>query len=269
LKWKLIGPFEISGRVTDIAVPKDKPYVYYVAAASGGVWKTENNGITWTPIFDHAPSISIGDIAIAPSNSNIIYLGAGENNSSRSSYSGTGIYKSDDGGKTWKHLGLSDTHHIGRIVVDPTNPDIVYVAAIGHLYTYNNERGVYKSIDGGKTWRKVLFVNDRTGAIDLAMNPKNPNILYAAMWQRDRRAWNFVESGEGSGIYKTVDGGKHWKKLTKGLPSGKVVGRIGLAIYQSNPDILYAVIDNQEKIPVKKGKKSGKLNALKNTSVPP
>ncbi len=263
LKWKLIGPFEISGRVTDIAVPKDKPYVYYVAAASGGVWKTENNGITWTPIFDHAPSISIGDIAIAPSNSNIIYLGAGENNSSRSSYSGTGIYRSDDGGKTWKHLGLSDTHHIGRIVVDPKNPDIVYVAAIGHLYTYNKERGVYKSIDGGKTWKKVLYVNNKTGAIDLVMNPKNPKILYAAMWERDRRAWNFVESGEGSGIYRSVDGGEHWEKLTKGLPSGKIVGRIGLDIYQSNPKIIYAVIDNQQKIPIKKSKKEGKLNSIK------
>ncbi len=264
LKWKMIGPFEVSGRITDIAVPKDKPYVYYVAAASGGVWKTENNGITWKPIFDNAPSISIGDIAIAPSNSDIIYVGAGENNSSRSSYSGTGIYRTDDGGKTWKHLGLSDTHHIGRIIVDPTNPDIVYVAAIGHLYTYNKERGVYKTIDGGKTWKKVLYINDKTGAIDLVMNPKNHDILYAAMWQRDRRAWNFVESGEGSGVYKTTDGGAHWVKLTKGLPSGESVGRIGLDIYQANPDIIYAVIDNQEKLPVKKSKKGNeKITALK------
>ncbi len=263
LKWNLIGPFEISGRVTDIEVPKNKPYVYYVASASGGVWVTENNGITWKCIFEHAPSISIGDIAIAPSNSNIIYVGAGENNSSRSSYSGTGIYRSDDGGKTWKHLGLSDTHHIGRIIVDPRNPDTVYVAAIGHLYTYNKERGVYKTTDGGKTWKKILYVNDKTGAIDLVINPKNPDILYAAMWQRDRRAWNFVESGEGSGIYRTKDGGKIWEKLTKGLPSGKIVGRIGLDIYQSNPKIIYAVIDNQEKLPIKKMKKQGKLNAIK------
>ncbi len=264
LKWTMIGPFQVSGRVTDIEVPLDKPYVYYVASASGGVWKTENNGITWTPIFENAPSISIGDIAIAPSNSNIIYVGAGENNSSRSSYSGTGIYRSDDGGKSWKHLGLSETHHIGRIIVDPRDPNIVYVAAIGHLYTYNNERGVYKTTDGGKTWEKVLYINDKTGAIDLIMNPENPDILYAAMWQRDRRAWNFVESGEGSGIYRTKDGGKTWEKLTNGLPSGKVVGRIGLAIYQSNPSIIYAVIDNQEKLPIKKVKKEGgRLNAIK------
>ncbi len=264
LKWKMIGPFEVSGRITDIAVPSDKPYVYYVAAASGGVWKTDNNGITWTPVFDRAPSISIGDIAIAPSDSNIIYVGAGENNSSRSSYSGTGIYRSDDGGKTWKHLGLSDTHHIGRIIVDPKNPDIVYVAAIGHLYTYNSERGVFKTTDGGKTWKKILYLNDKTGAIDIAINHKNPNILYAAMWERDRRAWNFVESGEGSGIYKTTDSGTHWVKLTNGLPSGKVVGRIGLSIYENNPDIIYAVIDNQEKVPVKKSKKDNdRITALK------
>jgi photosystem II stability/assembly factor-like uncharacterized protein len=264
LKWKMIGPFEVSGRVTDIEVPNDKPYVYYVASASGGVWKTDNNGITWTSVFDSAPSISIGDIAIAPSDSNIIYIGAGENNSSRSSYSGTGIYRSDDGGKTWERLGLSDTHHIGRIIIDPKNPNIVYVAAIGHLYTYNSERGVYKTTDGGKTWEKILFLNKKTGAIDLVMNPKNSNILYAAMWEKERRAWNFVESGDSSGIYKTTDGGAHWVKLTKGLPSGKVVGRIGLSIYENNPDIIYAVVDNQEKVPVKKSKKdSDRMTALK------
>ncbi len=261
LEWKLVGPYWISGRVTDIAVSHKNHYKFYVAAASGGVWLTENNGQTFKPIFDNvAPMITIGDIAVSPKDDNVLWVGTGENNSSRSSYSGTGIYKTEDGGKTWKHMGLSETHHIGRIVIDPENPDIVYVAAIGHLYTRNPERGVYKTEDGGKTWKKVLFVDDNTGAIDIVMDPENSSILYAAMWERERRAWNFVESGDGSGIYKTEDGGRTWKKLKGGFPQGKYVGRIGLDICRANPNIIYAVLDNQE--PQESKKKSKKKTGL-------
>ncbi len=247
LKWRNLGPVVQGGRLTDIDVPKGKPYTIYIAAASGGVWKTENNGTTWTPIFDNEATFTIGDIAIAPSDPNIIWVGTGENNSSRSSYAGTGVYKSTDGGKTWKYMGLGETHHIGRILIHPKNPDIVYVAAIGHLYTYDNARGLYKTTDGGKTWQKLpLPTNEKVGVIDIAMDPSNPDVLYAALWQRDRRAWNFVESGPGSGIYKSTDGGKTWKRLTKGFPQGWFVGRIGIAVAPSNPKVVYAIVDNQK-----------------------
>ena len=188
----------MSGRITDIEVPDGTSYTIVVATASGGVWKTTNEGTTWRAIFEHAPSTSIGDIAISESNPHIIWVGTGENNSSRSSYSGTGVYKSTDGGKTWKHMGLTDSHHIGRIIVHPQNSDIVYVAAIGHLYSKNRERGIYKTTDGGKNWKEILHVNERTGFIDLAMDLSDSNILYAAAWDRIRKAWNMWESGPGS-----------------------------------------------------------------------
>ncbi len=270
LKWKLIGPYWVSGRVTDIAVSHQNKYKFYVASASGGVWVTENNGQTFKPIFDNvAPMITIGDIEVDPTNDNVLWVGTGENNSSRSSYSGTGVYKTTDGGKTWKHMGLTDTHHVGRIVINPENPDIVYVSAIGHLYTRNKERGVYKTEDGGKTWKKILYINDKTGAIDIVMDPKNPDVLYAAMWERERRAWNFVESGSGSGIYKTEDGGKTWKKLSGGFPQGEYVGRIGLDICKSNPNIIYAVVDNQMELKEKNARRqSTNLTALKLEKMP-
>jgi len=246
MKWRNIGPVVQGGRITDIDVPKGKPFTIYIAAASGSVWKTDNNGTTWTPIFETEATFTIGDIAIAPSNPDIIWVGTGENNSSRSSYAGTGVYKSIDGGKTWKYMGLGETHHIGRIVIHPTNPDIVYVAAIGHLYTYDEARGLYKTTDGGKTWEKLpLPTNERVGVIDIVMNPENPDILYASTWERERRAWNFVESGPGSAVYKSIDGGKTWKRLTNGFPSGWFVGRIGLAIAPSNPKVIYAIVDDQ------------------------
>ncbi|MCP2519416.1 T9SS type A sorting domain-containing protein [Candidatus Aminicenantes bacterium AC-335-B20] len=244
LKWRFVGPVWMSGRITDIEVPKGKPYTIYVATASGGVWKTENEGTTWEPIFENESSATIGDIAISQSNPNIIWVGTGENNSSRSNYSGTGVFKSTDGGKTWKNMGLNDSHHIGRIIIHPENPDIVYVAVLGHLYTYNEERGIYKTTDGGKTWEKILYISEKTGFIDLVMDPSNPDILYAAAWQRLRKAWNMWEYGPESGIYKTEDGGKTWKKLTKGLPTEGEMGRIGLAVAPSNPKIIYALIDN-------------------------
>lgn len=253
LKWEELGPTIVEGRVVDIEPIPGKPFSFLVASASGGVWMTENNGTTFYPIFKAQATYTIGDIAVAPSNPRIIWVGTGENNSSRSSYAGTGIYKSTDGGKTWKLMGLTDSHHIGRIIVHPKNPDIVYVAVIGHLYTHDNVRGLYKTTDGGKHWEKLPIPTNRTtGVIDIAMNPSNPNELIAATWERDRRAWNFVESGEGSGLWKTTDGGKSWKRLTRGFPTGWFVGRIGISYSRSNPKIVYAVMDNQKLIPPRK-----------------
>ena len=245
LKWQSVGPQVMGGRITDIAVPKNNPYIIYVAVASGGVWKTVNNGTTWKPIFDNESCLTIGDIEVSNSKSNTVWIGSGENNSSRSSYSGTGVFKSVDGGKIWENMGLGDTHHIGRIIIHPKKPDIVYVAAIGHLYTRNEERGLFKTDDGGKSWDKVLYIDDDTGIIDVVMDPSDPNILYAAAWQRSRKAWDFVESGPGSGIYKTIDGGLTWKQLTNGFPAGEYMGRIGLSIAQSKPNTIYALLDNQ------------------------
>lgn len=254
LKWRSIGPTAMSGRITDIAVPTGSPFTFYVSAASGGVWKTTNNGTTWQPIWDEAPSNSVGDIAVSPSDTSILWVGAGENNSSRSSYSGTGVYKSTDAGKTWAPMGLGDTHHIGRILIHPQNPETVYVAAIGHLYTRNDERGVFKTTDGGKTWAKVFFVNDNTGVIDIVMDPENPGVLYAAAWERQRKAWNMVEYGQGSGIYKTTDAGATWQRLTTGLPMGEFVGRIGLDVAASNSKVVYALVDNHNSRPEEKPK---------------
>lgn len=251
LTWQFLGPINVSGRCTDMAVvtPKGKNYTIYVATASGGVWKTVNEGTTWEPIFDQELSTSIGDIAIAPSNSNIIWVGTGEANIFRSSHAGCGVYKSTDGGKTWQHLGLTDTNTIARIVIHPTNPDVVYVAASGHEWTFNTERGVYKTEDGGKTWAKILYVNEQTGAIDLVMDPKNPDVLYAVTWQRIRKKWNDPRNEPhytGSGIWKTTDGGKTWKQINNGLPEPRFRGRIGLDICLSKPNILYALVDNYE-----------------------
>jgi photosystem II stability/assembly factor-like uncharacterized protein len=244
-----IGPTVMSGRVVDLAVNENEPQNYYVAYASGGLWVTHNFGNTFEPIFDHEAVLTIGDIAVDWQN-NIIWLGSGENNSSRSSYAGNGIYKSTDGGKTWQHLGLDETHHIGRVIIHPGNPDIVWVAALGHLYSANAERGVYKTTDGGKTWRKTLFVNNDAGAVDLIIDPTNPDILYTAIWERERKAWNFKGSGPASGIYKSTDGGNNWQLITtgkNGFPKDKGVGRIGLAISQQNPNKIFALLDNQNR----------------------
>jgi len=254
LQWKFIGPVWMSGRITDVEVPRHQHHSIYVATASGGVWKTENQGTTWVPIFENAPSTSIGDIAISESHPNIIWIGTGENNSSRSCYSGTGLYKSVDSGKNWQHMGLIDTHHIGRIVIHPRNPKIIYVAALGHLYSYSRERGVFRSSDGGLSWKKILYVDDRTGFIDLVMDPVQTDIIYAAAWQRLRKAWNMWESGPGSALYKTIDGGNSWVKCSQGLPLSNKLGRIGLSVCIRNPRVVYALIDNHEiKRKAKKG----------------
>ncbi len=256
LKWEFLGPVYPEGRVVDIEPIPGKPFSFLVASASGGVWRTDNNGTTYYPIFEGKPTYTIGDIAVAPSDPDIIFVGTGENNSSRSSYAGIGIYKSTDGGKTWKRLPLDDTHHIGRIIIHPHNPDIVYVAVIGHLYTHDSVRGLYKSTDGGRTWRRVLYISRRAGVIDVAMDPSDPDRLLAAVWERDRRAWNFVESGPDSGLYLSEDGGESWKRITRGFPTGWFVGRVGIAFSPSNPKIVYAVMDNQRlrPLPKKRGK---------------
>lgn len=247
VKFRSVGPTVFSGRVVDMEVSPEDPSHFYVAYASGGLWYTESNGISFEPIFDQEMVMTIGDIAV-DWDRDIIWVGTGEVNSSRSSYAGAGIFKSKDGGKTWEHFGLEDSHHIGRIVLHPTNGDIAWVAVLGHLYSSNTERGVYKTIDGGKTWRKTLYVNENTGAVDMVIDPRNPDILYASTWERTRRAWNFVESGEGSGIHKSIDGGETWTSITdgeNGFPTGEGAGRIGLALHEEGGAVtLYASIDN-------------------------
>ncbi len=255
LQFRSIGPTIMSGRVVDVDVSPDDPTHFYVAYASGGLWVTYNNGQSFKPVFDHEAVMTIGDIAVDWKHGEIIWVGTGENNSSRSSYSGVGIFKSIDRGKTWQYKGLGESHHIGRVILNPDDSNIVFIAALGHLYSSNDERGVYKTIDGGATWKKTLFVDSNTGAIDLAINPADPKILYAAMWHRERRAWNLTESGETSGIYKSVDGGESWSLITgkeSGFPGGEGTGRIGIAIYQKNPNIIYTVLDNQSRREKKK-----------------
>jgi len=245
LKWRCIGPANMGGRIDDVAVVENNPHIIYVATASGGVWKTTNNGVTWEPIFDDQITSSIGDITIAPSNPDIVWVGTGEPNNRQSSSWGNGVYKSADGGKTWKNMGLRDSHHIGRIVIHSSNPDIVYVAALGHLWGPNKERGLFKTTDGGKTWINTKFINEDTGFVDVAIDPNSPNTLYAAAYQRRRRGWGFIGGGPGSGLYKTIDGGQTWAQLTEGLPEG-VTGRIGIDIYRSDPNIVYAIIEHKQ-----------------------
>ncbi len=241
-----IGPVVQGGRVTDIEVNPNDITEYYVAFASGGIFKTTTNGVTFEPVFDDQDALGIGDMALAPSNPQIIYAGTGEKNSSRSSYAGSGMYKSTDGGKTWSAAGLSETQHIARVLVHPSDPDVVWVASIGALYSNNEDRGVFRSQDGGATWEKTLYINDSTGIIDLVINPDNPDQLWAASWERTRKAWDFKGDGPGSAIYRSSDGGKTWEKAVSGFPQGDGVGRIGLAVSPSDPDRLYAFLDNQK-----------------------
>lgn len=242
---KNIGPSIMSGRVVDLDVNPKDPTEFYVAYASGGLWHTTNNGISFAPILDNSNTQNIGDIAV-DWNSGTIWVGTGENNSSRSSYAGIGILKSTDQGKTWQNMGLPDSHHIGRILLNPNNPDEVVVGVTGHLYSPNQERGIYKTTDGGQSWKQTLFVNATTGIIDLAYAPNNFKIQYAAAWEKDRKAWNFRGNGSASGIYKSVDGGENWTLVSgqgSGFPTGDGVGRIGLAVFDETT--VYAVHDSQ------------------------
>lgn len=245
LALKNIGPSVMSGRVVDLEVNPGNPTEFYVAYASGGLWHTKDNGISFEPILDTSNTQNIGDIAMDWTNGTL-WVGTGENNSSRSSYAGIGILKSSDGGKTWQNMGLPDSHHIGRILLNPNNPEELVVGVTGHLYSPNQERGIYKTTDGGKTWERTLFVNGETGIIDMAHAPGNFNIQYAAAWQKDRKAWNFTGNGSNSGVYKSIDGGNSWTLITKaesGFPTGDGVGRIGLAVFDENT--VYAVHDSQ------------------------
>lgn len=246
--FRNVGPTVMSGRVVDLAVDPNDPSHFYVAYASGSLWETKNNGTSFEPLFDNQIVMTIGDIAV-DWNNNIIYVGSGENNSSRSSYSGYGVFKSANNGETWEHIGLEETHHTGRIILHPSDANTLWVATLGHLYSENPERGVYKTTDGGKTWNKTLFVNNRTGIVDLVMHPSNPNILIAAAWEKDRKAWDFTEAGNGTAIYRSEDGGTTWKEIAddSGFPDTNGTGRVGLAIAPSNPDIVYAILDNQDR----------------------
>jgi photosystem II stability/assembly factor-like uncharacterized protein len=255
-----IGPSIFSCRVTDLAVNPDDPSKFYVAYASGGLWYTESNGTSFKPIFDQEAAMTIGAIAVDWKN-NVIWVGTGEANSSRSSYAGTGIYKSIDGGKNWLWQGLPESHHVASIVLHPKNPEMVFVAVLGHLYTPNKERGIYKTNDGGKNWKQTLFVNENAGGIDLKLDPNDPNTVYAATWERERRAWHFSGAGVGSGIWKSTDAGENFKLLNSedsGFPMGKNTGRIGLCIgRKEGKTILYASIDNQNPKPKKEEIKEG------------
>ena len=244
--FRNIGPSVMSGRVVDIAVNPEDPTNFYVAYATGGLWHTINNGQSFTPVFDSEAIITIGAVAVNWKN-NIIWLGTGEVNSSRSSYAGIGVYKSSNGGKSWDYLGLPESHHIGKIVINEAEPNTAWVAVLGHLYSPNKERGVYKTTDGGKNWKQTLYVDANTGAVDIDIDTKNPSNLYAAMWYKTRTASNFEESGKTSGIYKSTDGGDTWKLVNtqgSGFPNGDGVGRIGLAVYPQNPNTVFAVVDN-------------------------
>ncbi len=246
-----MGPSVFSCRVTDVEADPSDPTRFYVAYASGGLWFTKSNGTTFEPVFDHEACMTIGDIAVDWQR-NILWVGTGEANSSRSSYAGTGMYRSADGGKSWEYRGLGESHHIGRVVLHPDNPDVLWVAVLGHLYSTNPERGIFKSTDGGKTWQHTLFVKDNAGAVDLVMDPNDPNTLYAATWERERSAWNFTGAGEGSGIWKSSDSGITWNRISGGFPTGPNIGRIGLAAGRINgKTVLYASIDNQNPKPPK------------------
>jgi len=247
LEFRNLGPFRAGSWVTCFAVPtvpaREHLYTFYVGARNGGLWKTVNAGTTFEPVFDAQAKLSIGDVAVAPTDADIVWVGTGEAANARSSHSGDGVYKSTDAGKTWKNMGLADSHHISRVIIHPKNPDIVYVASMGHLFTTNADRGVFKTTDGGKSWAKVLYLDERIGVVDLALVESEPDTLYAATYEKIRLPWHYELGGPGTGIYKTTDGGKNWTRLGGGLPTGRI-GRIGLDVYQKNPKILCAVVEN-------------------------
>jgi photosystem II stability/assembly factor-like uncharacterized protein len=238
LPWRVLGPVSEGARIEAIAVPAGSRNTIYVAPGAGNVWKTTNNGVTWKPIFDHESAFAVGDVAVAPSNANVVWVGTGEVQPRFAGYAfaGTGIFKSTDAGTTWTNMGLRDSQHIAKIVIDPSNPDVLYVAAMGHQWTPNHERGVFKTTDGGRTWTQSLYLDDVTGAIDVEMDPSNHDVLYASMWQ--------IDTGPASGVYRTTDAGKTWARLANGLPSG-LIGRSNVAVAPSRPATVYAFLDNR------------------------
>lgn len=246
--FRAVGPARQNGRILHIAVNERNPYIYYLAPSTGGVWKTSNNGTTFESILPSQSMVSIGHLALAPSNPDVLWVGSGDAASGRIPLRGFGVWKSADAGKTWTHAGLKETRHIGRVAVHPKDPNTVYVAAVGYHFSFNPERGLYKTTDGGKTWTKSLFVSDKVGVVDVVINPKNPDIVFAATYDKQRIPWNFDEGGPESAIYRSLDAGKTWKRLAGGLPTGKLA-RIGLAVYPKNPSIVYAIIDNLNKRP--------------------
>ena len=244
LKFRNIGPANMGGRTVDFAVPDNDASVIYAAVGPSGLWKSVDSGITWEPSFHKESTVSVGAVAVSRSHPDIVWVGTGEATARNSVAPGDGVYKSEDAGKTWKKMGLEKTLMVSRIVIDPADPDVVYVAAQGHLWGANEDRGVYKTADGGKTWKRALYVNPTTGAADLAIDPSNSHVLYAAIWDHLRLPYFFRSGGEGSGLYKTADGGETWKRLTEGLPSG-VTGRIGVGVSRSNPAVVYTLIENK------------------------
>ena len=246
LALRNIGPALTEGRIVDLAVDPHDSSRYFVAAAAGGVWRTTNAGVTFEPVFDGEESYSIGCITIDPNNSNVIWVGSGENNSQRSVGYGDGVYKSEDGGSSWSNVGLKDSEHIGRIVVDPRDSNVVYVAAQGPLWRSGGDRGVYKTTDGGKTWKPALTVDAETGANEVIMDPRNPDLLYASTYQRRRHVWTLIDGGPGSAVYRSSDAGATWTKLENGLPK-EDKGKIGIALAPTAPDTLYAIVESTPK----------------------
>ena len=248
LDWISVGPVMNSARVEAVQGDPKNPGTMYVAFGSGNLWKTVDNGLTWKTIFEDQPALGIGDIALAPSDPNIIYIGTGESLRKNRNFTmpGTGIYRSNDAGNSWKHLGLDNTWHISEIAVHPKNPDIVLVAAMGKFWSKSTSMGIYRTENGGKSWKRVLFVDENTRANDIVISQSNPNIMYASMWENNSNQ-NIAESvyGPKSGIFRSEDGGLNWEKLTKGLPKGPKIGRIGLAVSHKNEQKVYALIDNR------------------------
>lgn len=271
VKFRNIGPSIMSGRVVDIEANPADPTEIYVAYATGGLWHSTNNGQSFTPIFDNEQVIGIGDIAVNW-NTKTIWVGTGEVNSSRSTYAGVGVYKSNNNGKTWEYMGLPESHHIGKIQLHPKDANTAWVAVLGHLYSPNKERGVYKTTDGGVSWKQTLYINDNTGCVDMDINPINPDEVYASMWYRTRQAWNFEESGKTSGLYKSKDGGNTWLPISNagsGFVNGEGFGRSSIAVYPKNPQIVYAIVDNQFPMPDTSAGKPDtlyKLSQFKNIS---
>jgi len=245
VEWMAVGPRIQGGRIESVWSVKKRKSTLYCGAGSGNLWKSDNNGTTWKPIFESESTFSIAVVTVSDKDPNLVWVGTGEQQMARSDFAGTGVFKSTDAGETWQNMGLNDTHHIGRVIIDPENNDVVYVAALGHQYTYNEERGVFKTTDGGKTWKKALYISEKVGVVEVVMDPSDNKTLYAVAWERDRKAWNNVIAGPGSGIYKSTDAGETWKLLTKGLPTGEKVGRMGIAIAPSNPNVLYIICDHR------------------------